>query len=58
MDELREYMYVTNGVPTTAMLTEAHAAQLGATLVAGQGEPDVKRGVPANKARTPDDKGA
>lgn len=58
MGELREYMYVTNGVTTTAMLSEQDAARLGAVIVAEPAEaPEAKSRTVADKSRTVQDKG-
>lgn len=58
MADLHEYEYVTsNGVITTAMLSEQDAARLGAVPVAGTVLPPPKSRTVADKSRTATDKG-
>lgn len=70
MGELREYTVTMNGTPTTVLLNEADAKQLGAELVGGEPAPapepepapapapvPVKASTPPNKARSTTNKG-
>lgn len=70
MGELREYTVTMNGTPTTVLLNEADAKQLGAVPVGGEPTPapepkpapapepvPVKASTPQNKARGAANKG-